>query len=84
VEKLMVYNEIHRLRKEGFSNNAIARKLKISRFRVIEYGKMTPDEFYSFALSLQLSCRERKNIEKLMKWADFPEYIKMVKRHYYR
>lgn len=49
----MVYNEIHRLRREGFSNSAIARKLKISRNRVIAYGKMKPDEFHSFALSLQ-------------------------------
>jgi len=49
----MIYNEIHRLRSEGFSNSAIARKLKISRNRVIDYGRMTPDEFYIFASSLQ-------------------------------
>ncbi|WNF36619.1 IS21 family transposase [Bacillaceae bacterium IKA-2] len=53
VEKLMIYNEVHRLRSEGFSNSSIARKLKISRNRVIEYGKMSPDEFYLFAISLQ-------------------------------
>jgi transposase len=52
VEKLSIYNEIHRLRSEGFSNSAIARKLKISRNRVIDYGKMTPDDFYLFATSL--------------------------------
>lgn len=49
----MIYNEIHRLRNEGFSNSAISRKLKISRNRVIEYGNMKPDEFYQFTLSLQ-------------------------------
>ncbi|MCM3364894.1 hypothetical protein [Niallia sp. MER TA 168] len=48
-----IYNEIHRLRSNGFSNSAIARKLKISRNGVIEYGKMSPDEFYLFAISLQ-------------------------------
>jgi transposase len=53
VEKLTIYKEIHRLRNEGFSNSAIARKLNISRNRVIEYGKMTPDEFYSFVSTLQ-------------------------------
>lgn len=52
VEKLMIYNEIHRLRGEGFSNSAIARKLKVSRNRVIEYERMSPEEFYSFAMSL--------------------------------
>jgi transposase len=53
VEKLTIYNEIHRLRSEGFSNSAIARKLKISRNRVIDYGKMSPEAFYLFAISLQ-------------------------------
>ncbi|WP_425278841.1 ATP-binding protein [Caldifermentibacillus hisashii] len=46
MEKLTIYKEIHRLRNEGFSNSAIARKLNISRNRVIEYGKMTPDFIY--------------------------------------
>jgi len=49
----MIYNEIHRLRDDGFSNSAIAKKLKISRNRVIEYGKMTPENFCEFILSLQ-------------------------------
>jgi transposase len=49
----MIYNEVHRLRSEGFTNSAIARKLKISRNRVIEYAKMSPEEFYTFAISLQ-------------------------------
>ncbi|MBU9674210.1 IS21 family transposase [Planococcus sp. CP5-4_YE] len=49
----MIYNEIHQLRSAGFTNSAIARKLKISRNRVIDYGKMTPDEFCEFILSLQ-------------------------------
>lgn len=69
MEKLMVYNEIHRLRKEGFSNSAIARKLKISRNRVIEYGKMTPDEFYSFAFSLQSRSKKLDPYrEKIVGW----------------
>ncbi len=49
----MIYNEVHKLRSKGFTNSAIARKLKISRNRVIEYGKMSPEEFYSFSISLQ-------------------------------
>ncbi|MBV0909864.1 IS21 family transposase, partial [Planococcus sp. CP5-4_UN] len=53
MEKFMIYNEIHQLRSAGFTNSAIARKLKISRNRVIDYGKMTPDEFCEFILSLQ-------------------------------
>lgn len=58
MEKWMVYNEIHRLRKEGFSNSAISRKLKISRNRVIDYGKMKPDEFFKFTLSLQTRSKK--------------------------
>ena len=49
----MIYHDIHQLRNEGFSNSAIARKLKISRNRVIEYGKMTPEDFHLFTSSLQ-------------------------------
>lgn len=49
----MIYNEIHQLRSEGFSNSAIAKKLKISRNRVIDYGNMTPEGFCEFVLSLQ-------------------------------
>ncbi|WP_199171948.1 hypothetical protein [Sporosarcina sp. P13] len=54
VEILMVYFEVKRLRKEGFSDAAIARKLKISRNRVKDYGEKTPEEFHAFALSLQI------------------------------
>jgi transposase len=49
----MIYNEIHRLKSQGFSNSKIAKKLKISRNRVIDYGKMTPEEFFQFMSSLQ-------------------------------
>lgn len=49
----MIYNEIHQLRSAGFTNSAIARKLKISRNRVIDYGNMTPDDFCEFILLLQ-------------------------------
>lgn len=49
----MIYNEIHQLRSAGFTNSAIAKKLKISRNRVIDYGNMTPDDFCEFILSLQ-------------------------------
>ncbi|MFD1708342.1 IS21 family transposase, partial [Siminovitchia sediminis] len=65
----MIYNEIHRLRNEGFSNSAIARKLNISRNRVIDYGRMTPEEFHSFALSLQ---NRQKKLDpyhlEILKW----------------
>lgn len=50
---MIIYNEIHRLSSEGFSNSAIAGKLRISRNRVINYGKMTPEEFHLFSISLQ-------------------------------
>ncbi len=49
----MVYQEIHRLKNMGFSNSKIAKKLKISRNRVIEYLGMTPEEFTEFIASLQ-------------------------------
>ncbi len=69
VEKLMIYNEIHRLRNAGFSNSAIARKLKISRNRVIEYGKMSPDEFYTFSISLQTRSKKLDPFrEKILGW----------------
>lgn len=69
MEKLTIYNEIHRLRSEGFSNSAIARKLKISRNRVIDYGKMTPDEFYLFATSLQSRSKKLDPFqEEILGW----------------
>ncbi|WP_329955859.1 IS21 family transposase [Calidifontibacillus erzurumensis] len=69
MEKLTIYNEIHRLRREGFSNSAIARKLKISRNRVIDYGKMTPDEFHLFAISLQSRSKKLDPFrEKILEW----------------
>src|SRR5699024_9124392 len=49
----MIYQEVHRLHKMGFSNSKIARKLKISRNRVIDYLSMTPDHFSEFIASLQ-------------------------------
>lgn len=49
----MIYQEIHRLKKKGFSKSQIAKKLKISRNRVIDYLKMTPDQFAVFMASLQ-------------------------------
>jgi transposase len=75
VEKLMLYNEIQRLRSEGFSNSAIARKLEISRNRVIEYGKMTPDEFYMFAISLQNRSKKLDSYHKdILEWLkDHPD-----------
>ncbi len=69
MEKWMIYNEIHRLRNEGFSNSAISRKLKISRNRVIEYGNMSPDEFYQFVLSLQNRSKKLDPYkEKVLEW----------------
>lgn len=49
----MIYQEVHRLKNMGFSNRKIARKLNISRNRVIDYLSMTPDEFADFIASLQ-------------------------------
>ncbi len=69
VEKLSIYSEIHRLRSEGFSNSSIARKLAISRNRVIEYGKMTPEEFYEFAVSLQTRTKKLDPFrDKILGW----------------
>ncbi|AGX06487.1 transposase (22) [Bacillus sp. NRRL B-14911] len=65
----MIYNEVHKLRSEGFTNSAIARKLKISRNRVIEYGKMSPEEFYSFSISLQSRSKKLDPFrEKIIGW----------------
>ena len=54
----MLYIEIHRLYKEGFSKSAIARKLNISRNRVIDYLNMSTDEFEEFLSTLR--TREKK------------------------
>ena len=54
----MTYNEIHRLYKEGFSKSAIARKLSISRNRVIDYLNKSPGDFEEFLSSLK--TREKK------------------------
>lgn len=54
----MTYKEVHQLFKEGFSKSAIARKLNISRNRVIDYLRMKPDEFEDFLNSIQ--TREKK------------------------
>src|SRR5690606_2470374 len=54
----MLYIEIHRLHKEGFSKSAIARKLNISRNRVIDYLNMTTDDFEEFLSTLR--TREKK------------------------
>ncbi|MDX8047253.1 hypothetical protein SH601_14885 [Gracilibacillus sp. S3-1-1] len=53
MEKWMVYQEVHQLKRDGFSNIKIAKKLNISRNRVIEYLNMTPEEFTEFIYSLQ-------------------------------
>ncbi|MFD1637176.1 IS21 family transposase, partial [Evansella tamaricis] len=69
MERLLIYKEVHRLRGEGFSNSAIAKKLKISRNRVIEYGKMTPEEFYLFAISLQSRSKKLDPFrEEILGW----------------
>ncbi|MBU9713440.1 IS21 family transposase, partial [Bacillus tamaricis] len=66
---MLIYKEVHRLRGEGFSNSAIAKKLKISRNRVIEYGKMTPEEFYLFAISLQSRSKKLDPFrEEILGW----------------
>lgn len=66
---MRIYNEIHRLRSEGFSNSSIARKLNISRNRVIEYGKMSPEEFYLFSISLQSRTKKLDPYrEDILRW----------------
>ncbi|WP_232318241.1 DDE-type integrase/transposase/recombinase [Salisediminibacterium beveridgei] len=52
MDRFMVYVDIHRLYRDGFSKSAIAAKLQISRNRVIDYLKMDPDEFEAFLSSL--------------------------------
>jgi len=54
----MTYIEIHRLYNEGFSKSAIARKLHISRNRVIDYLNKSPEDFEEFLSSLK--TREKK------------------------
>ncbi|EGQ18685.1 transposase [Sporosarcina newyorkensis 2681] len=69
VEIWMVYFEVKRLRSEGFSDAAIARKLKISRNRVKDYGDKTPEEFHAFALSLQTRKKKLDPYEEqILEW----------------
>lgn len=71
----MIYNEIHRLKSQGFSNSQIARKLRISRNRVIDYGKMTPEEFFEFASSLQNRSKKLDPYhETIVRWLkEYPD-----------
>lgn len=69
MEIWMVYFEVKRLREEGFSDAAIARKLKISRNRVKDYGEKTPEEFHEFALSLQTRKKKLDPYEEqILEW----------------
>src|SRR5699024_3914939 len=54
----MIYQEVHHLKSMGFSNSKIAKKLRISRNRVIDYLRMTPDEFAEFIASLQIRAKK--------------------------
>ena len=58
MNRFMTYIEIHRLFKEGFSKSAIARKLNLSRNRVIDYLNKSPEDFEEFLGSLK--TREKK------------------------
>ena len=52
------------------------RQLKSSRFlREAESKSWTYHELIHEILTYETQCRERKNIEKLMKWAEFPEHL---------
>lgn len=75
VEKWMVYQELHRLKRMGFSNSKIARKLKISRNRVINYLKMTPDEFAEFIAALQTRTKKLDPYENdILTWLkEYPD-----------
>ncbi|WP_368502777.1 IS21-like element helper ATPase IstB (plasmid) [Alkalihalophilus sp. As8PL] len=49
---------------------------ELPRFlREAEAKNWTYHEFIHGVLTYELSCREQKNIEKLMKWADFPDLL---------
>jgi len=61
----MIYQEIHHLKSLRFSNNKIAKRLNISRNRVIDYSKMTPGEFAIFIGSLQIAQRSWILIETI-------------------
>ena len=65
----MIYKEIQRLRSDGFSKSAISRKLKISRKRVIEYLKMSPEDFEDFYNSLKTRGKKLDPYrDQLLQW----------------
>ncbi len=51
VEKLLLFVEIHQLKKQGFKVAAIAKKLEISRNTVYKYLDMTLEEASEWILS---------------------------------
>lgn len=52
VEKLLLFVEIHQLKRQGFKVAAIAKKLEISRNTVYKYLDMTLEEASEWILSL--------------------------------
>ncbi|WP_347548681.1 IS21 family transposase (plasmid) [Pseudalkalibacillus hwajinpoensis] len=65
----MSYVEIHQLYSQGFSKSKIARKLGISRNRVIDYLKMSPDDFEEFITSLKMRGKKLDPYQiHIMEW----------------
>ena len=58
VDKLMVYTEIRKLRKEGFSERQISRKLGISRTTVSKYLEMDSEEMATWLASTRTRTRK--------------------------
>jgi transposase len=52
LEKLLLYIEVHQLRKQGFKIAAISKKLKISRNTVYKYLEMPLEEATDWINSL--------------------------------
>lgn len=69
VEKLLLFVEVHQLKKQGFKIAAIAKKLNISRNTVYKYLNMTFEEANEYVIS---SKSRRKKLEpyhdKILGW----------------
>ncbi|WP_326564321.1 helix-turn-helix domain-containing protein [Bacillus andreraoultii] len=51
MEKLLLFVEVHQLKKQGFKIAAIAKKLNISRNTVYKYLNMTFEEANEYVIS---------------------------------
>ncbi|MFC4736279.1 IS21 family transposase [Bacillus daqingensis] len=65
----MKYAEVRKLQDLGFSINAIAKKLKMSRNTVKEYIGMEPEEFEDFLVSLRTRSKKLDPFrDEILKW----------------